>query len=157
MEKSDTHINVNVTVNINGPYGQDGISTILGQLGDIKNAVLTMGAAEIDLAQQEQSMSKATDDLDAVVQALGDTINNTVVPGLTSVGSGIDALVAAQASGDDAEVEKQVALLQGLVPTLTSSVSTLQGHLPTIAAASTAAAQAPADPDANIVAPTASA
>lgn len=147
-------VHCHTTVNIFGPFGQDGISQILGQLDEIKNALASVMGAEIDLAQQERSMTQATDDLDAVVQALGDTVNNTVVPGLASIGTAIDALVAAQASNDDAEVEKQVAVLQGLVPSLTGSLTTLQGHLPTIATAATAAAQAPADPNANIVAPT---
>jgi len=150
-------IHVHSTINVFGPFGQDGISQILDQLRDLKQLVTVLGAGELELAQQEMKMTKATDDLNAVVQALGDTVNNTVVPGLTSVGAAIDALVAAQGEDDSDAIEAQVAVLQGLVPGLTGAVTALQGHLPTVASAATAAAQAPADPTANIVAPTPSA
>lgn len=152
---SERDVNINVNINLFGPFGQDGISSILGQLGDIKSALGAIMAGETVIIQQESMMQQSTTDLDAVVQALGDTVNNQILPGLASVGSAIDAIVAAQGSGDAAEVEAQVASLSALKDSLTGSLTTLQGHLPTVAAAAQAAAQAPADPNASISAPAA--
>lgn len=90
---------------------------------------------------KEDKMKQSTQDLISAVTELSGTVSE--------VGTAIDALVAAQDSGDDAAVEAQVAALKALGPQL-------KGHLPVVADAGTAVVQAPAD-DATVTAPAADA
>jgi hypothetical protein len=91
--------------------------------------------ALLRLAKTENEMKQSTQDLVDAVTGLKGTVDE--------VSTAIDALVAAQASNDDAAVEEQVNILKGLGPQLKS-------HLPTVADAGTAVAQAPEDAGAQV-------
>jgi hypothetical protein len=89
------------------------------------------------ILKEDVDMKQSTQDLvDAVTQLSATT---------DEIGTAIDALVAAQGEDDSDAIEAQVEILKGLAPKLKS-------HLPAVAAAGTAVAQAPSDPAANVAA-----
>jgi hypothetical protein len=120
---------------------EQGLHEILARLDRLENIVVVELMATLRALQLEKEMKQSTQDLIDAVTGLTGTVND--------VGTAIDALVAAQDSGDDAAVEEQVGILKGLGPQL-------KAHLPTVATAGTAVAQAPEDTGATVPAPAAS-
>lgn len=107
-----------------------GIKHIGGRLDRIERLLLR-------ILKEDADMKQSTQDLVDAVTALSATADE--------IGTAIDALVAAQGEDDTNAVEAQVAILKGLGPKLKT-------HLPAVAAAGTAVAQAPVDPAANVAA-----
>jgi hypothetical protein len=114
---------------------EQGLHEILARMDRLENLVVVELIATLKSIKLEREMKQSTQDLIDAVTGLTGTVNE--------VGTAIDALVAAQDSGDDAAVEEQVAALKALGPQLKS-------HLPTVAEAGTAVAQAPEDAGAQV-------
>ena len=114
---------------------EQGLHEILARMDHLEHVVLLELRALLEVIKMEKQMKQSTQDLIDAVTGLKGTVDE--------VGTAIDALVAAQDSGDDAAVEEQVNILKGLGPQL-------KAHLPTVATAGTAVAQAPEDTGAQV-------
>jgi hypothetical protein len=114
---------------------EQGLTQILARLDRLENLLVVDLLAALAGLKLEREMKQSTQDLIDTVTALQTDVGTAT--------TAIDALVAAQDSGDDDAVEAQVAILKGIGPNLKS-------HLPNIAQAAQTVAQAPADPDANV-------
>lgn len=113
------------------------------QLDRIENLLLSLaGEAGIIDARElrmERFMRQSSTDIINAVTDMANTINNVVAPG-------IDALKAAQDSGDDDALEAAVS-------NLVNAKGTLLSHLNGVSTTAAAAVTAPADPDPKAATP----
>jgi len=80
-------MNINVTLNLNGPFGQDGMSTILDQLAEIRETLT-------DLITTENAIMSTLDETLAAVQD-----ESTQIDGLVVFTQGLQQQIADALSG----------------------------------------------------------